>query len=65
MKNDVNPVNKDAIEKGINDIVLGRIPATSLALSLIFFGYGVLDLFIMPYPAARIASLLATGIGLV
>src|SRR5947209_5737791 len=65
MKNDVNPVNKDAIEKGINDIVLGRIPATSLALSLIFFGYGVLDLFIMPYPAARTASLLATGIGLV
>jgi PAS domain S-box-containing protein len=62
--NPFNPAQKDAIEKGINDIVLGRIPATSLALSLIFFAYGVLDLFIMPYPAARIASLLATGIGL-
>lgn len=63
--NSLNPANNDAIEKGINDILLDRIPATSLALSLIFFGYGVLDLFIMPHPAARIASLLATGIGFI
>ncbi|HEV3040978.1 MAG TPA: ATP-binding protein, partial [Candidatus Angelobacter sp.] len=53
---------RDWTEQGIRELVLERLPAMSLTVAAVFFGYTISDWFTLPYPVSAINSIHAAGL---